>query len=147
MVLYPIERSSLEILFQVLRNSEISNSKHQIPMKSQMSISNDPNRFDILNFGHCDLFVICYLRFGIFTETSTFPLRSIWPLFRPAAGLNPEPGTWNPEPYDVFPKGQWGNRHSEQFRHSPPCPICAISLRLSRSPVSILGKIKSRIVV
>jgi hypothetical protein len=58
---------------------EISNSKHQIPMKSQFSISNHPNRFDILNFGHCDLpfdlaqggelvepFVICYLRFGIF---------------------------------------------------------------------------------
>jgi hypothetical protein len=35
-------------------------------VKFQMSISNDPNRFVILNFGHCDLFVICYLRFGIF---------------------------------------------------------------------------------
>jgi hypothetical protein len=33
-----------------------------------MSISNDPNRFVILNFGHCDLFVICYLRFGIFNR-------------------------------------------------------------------------------
>jgi hypothetical protein len=57
-----------------LRYSEISKSKHparrtagkQIPIKSQMSISNAPNRFDILNFGHCDLFVICDLRFGIF---------------------------------------------------------------------------------
>jgi len=44
----------------------MSNSKHQIPNISQISISNDPNRFDILNFGHCDLFVIYYLRFGIF---------------------------------------------------------------------------------
>jgi hypothetical protein len=33
-------------------------------MKSQISISNDPNRFDILNFGHCDLFVICDLEFS-----------------------------------------------------------------------------------
>jgi hypothetical protein len=45
----------------------MSNSKHQIPMKSQMSISNDPNRLVILNFGYCDLFVICDL--GYFTET------------------------------------------------------------------------------
>jgi len=37
-----------------------------------MSISNDPNRFVILNFGHCDLFVICDLEF--FTETYKFPL-------------------------------------------------------------------------
>ena len=36
----------------------MSNSKHQIPMKSQILISNDPNRFDILNFGHCDLFIL-----------------------------------------------------------------------------------------
>jgi len=35
-------------------------------MKSQISISNHPNRFVILNFGHCDLFVIYYLQFGIF---------------------------------------------------------------------------------
>jgi hypothetical protein len=26
---------------------------------------NDQNRFDILNFGHCDLFDICVLGFGI----------------------------------------------------------------------------------
>jgi hypothetical protein len=38
-------------------------------MKSQISISNDPNRFDILNYGNCDLFVICYFRFGIFHRT------------------------------------------------------------------------------
>ena len=44
-----------------LRYSEISNSKHQISMKSQISIPNDPNLFGILNFGYCDLFVICYL--------------------------------------------------------------------------------------
>jgi len=45
--------------FPGIEISEISNSKHQI------SISNDPNRFLILNFGHCDLFVICYLLFAI----------------------------------------------------------------------------------
>jgi hypothetical protein len=46
--------------------SEISNSKRQIPNKSQISTSKDPNRFVIWNFGHCDLFVICHLLFGIF---------------------------------------------------------------------------------
>ena len=34
---------------------EISNSKHQITNKSQISILNDQNRFEILNFGHCYL--------------------------------------------------------------------------------------------
>jgi hypothetical protein len=38
----------------------------QIPNKCQMIISNGPNVFDILKFGHCDLFVARYLRFGIF---------------------------------------------------------------------------------
>jgi len=32
---------------------------------------NDQNRFGILNFDHCDLFVICYLLFGIFCHPST----------------------------------------------------------------------------
>jgi hypothetical protein len=40
---------------------KIPNTKHQIPIKSQFSIPNDLNRFGILNFGHCDLFVFCYL--------------------------------------------------------------------------------------
>jgi hypothetical protein len=35
-----------------LSDSEISNIKHQIPNKSQIPISNDPNMFGILNFGH-----------------------------------------------------------------------------------------------
>ena len=52
--------------YYILFSCLISNFKHQISMKSQISISNDPNRFVILNFGHCDLFVIWYLRFGIF---------------------------------------------------------------------------------
>jgi hypothetical protein len=38
----------------------------------------DPFRFDI-----CDL--------EFFFETKKFLSRSNWPLFRPAAGLNPEP--------------------------------------------------------
>ena len=41
----------------------MSNPKHQIPMTSKSTISKDPNRFVILNFGHCDLFVICDLEF------------------------------------------------------------------------------------
>jgi hypothetical protein len=36
-------------------SSKISNSKHQIPMKSQIPILNDQNSFGIWNFGHCDL--------------------------------------------------------------------------------------------
>jgi len=70
-----------------MEHCKISNPKHQIPMKSQISIFNDQNRFGILklgtrpqggeskrsadNFGHCDLFVICNLLFGIFTHSST----------------------------------------------------------------------------
>jgi hypothetical protein len=38
-----------------MEHCEISNSKHQITIKSQISISYDQNRFGILNFGHCDL--------------------------------------------------------------------------------------------
>jgi hypothetical protein len=40
--------------------------QNQISRKSQISLANDPARFVILIFGHCDLFIICYLRFGIF---------------------------------------------------------------------------------
>jgi hypothetical protein len=50
---------------------KISNHKHQIINKSQIPIPNDQNRFGILNFGHCDLFEICYLLFGIFGDLST----------------------------------------------------------------------------
>jgi hypothetical protein len=39
-------------------------------MKSQIPIFNDQNRFGILNFGHCDLFGICDLLFGILIFTS-----------------------------------------------------------------------------
>jgi hypothetical protein len=44
---------------------EIPKNKHQITNKSQIPISNDQNRFGILNFGHCDLFDICDLIFVI----------------------------------------------------------------------------------
>jgi len=55
----------------VVEHCKISNSKHQIPTKSQIPIFNDKNRFGIFNFGHCDLFEICYLLFGIFGDSST----------------------------------------------------------------------------
>jgi hypothetical protein len=65
----------------VVEHNKISNSKHQITNKSQIPILNDQNRFAILklgtrpqggeskrsadNFGHCYLFDICDLGFGI----------------------------------------------------------------------------------
>ena len=45
---------------------KIPNSKHQITNKSQIPIINDKNRFGISNFGHCYLFDIWILGFGIF---------------------------------------------------------------------------------
>jgi hypothetical protein len=51
-----------------VENCKISNYKHQIPMKSQIPIFNEKDRFGILNFGHCDLFVICNLLFGVFSR-------------------------------------------------------------------------------
>jgi hypothetical protein len=51
--------------FGVVKNCKITNPKHQITNKSQIPISNDLNRFGISNFGHCDLFDICDLLFGI----------------------------------------------------------------------------------
>jgi hypothetical protein len=47
------------IEFQI-RKYKIPSSKHQITNKSQFF--NDQNKFDILNFGHCDLFDIWDLR-------------------------------------------------------------------------------------
>jgi hypothetical protein len=51
--------------YGVVEHNKISNSKHQITNKSQIPILNDQNRFAILNFGHCYLFDICDLGFGI----------------------------------------------------------------------------------
>jgi hypothetical protein len=65
----------LEALFRVIGDSEISNSKHQIPNTSQIPVSNDPNMFGILNF---DTFEkkVCKSRFWSFPdligESSTF---------------------------------------------------------------------------
>jgi hypothetical protein len=71
--------------------SEISNPKHQIPNKSQISISKDPNRFVILNFGHCDLFIICDLEFEIFQQNSKVSLTI--KMGAPPASGRAEPGT------------------------------------------------------
>jgi hypothetical protein len=59
----PIRKANFIDPSRVSMYSEISNSKRQIPNKSQISISKDQNRFVILNFGHCDLFVIYDLEF------------------------------------------------------------------------------------
>jgi len=47
-------------------NPEITNYKHQITNKCQISTKIKSQLFGILNFGHCDLFVICVLLFEIF---------------------------------------------------------------------------------
>jgi hypothetical protein len=69
---------------------KISNYKHQIPRKYQISISNDSNRFGILNLGHWGF--VCYLGFVIWNFHSrlhvSFALKLA--VFRPAARLNPE---------------------------------------------------------
>ena len=54
----------------VVEHCKISNSKHQISMKSQIPIFNDKDRFGILNFGHCRLFGIWDLLFGIFSQAN-----------------------------------------------------------------------------
>jgi hypothetical protein len=45
---------------------EISKYKHQITNKSQITISNFRNMFEISNFGYWNLFGFWYLGFGIF---------------------------------------------------------------------------------
>jgi hypothetical protein len=54
-----------------VEHCKITNSKHQITNKFQIPIPNDRNRFGILNFGHCDLFGIWDLLFGICSHPST----------------------------------------------------------------------------
>jgi hypothetical protein len=51
--------------FGVVKYCKISNLKHQTTNKSQIPIPNDQKKFGILNFGHCDLFDVCGLLFGI----------------------------------------------------------------------------------
>jgi hypothetical protein len=67
----------------------MSKYKHQNTNKFQMTISNDPNRFVIWNFGHCDLFVICYLRFGIFLRNQKVSLTIKLAAFQASGGTEP----------------------------------------------------------
>jgi sterol desaturase/sphingolipid hydroxylase (fatty acid hydroxylase superfamily) len=53
----------------VIEHCKISNPKHQITNKSQIPICNDQNKKQVSNFGHCDLFVIWDLLFGIFCHS------------------------------------------------------------------------------
>jgi hypothetical protein len=54
-----------------------------------MSISNGPNRFGFLKFGHCDLFVICYLRFGIFLRNQKVSFSIKLAAFQASGGAEP----------------------------------------------------------
>jgi len=45
--------------------SQTPSTKLQTNLKFQYSMTKTQNRFGISNFGHCDLFDICYLLFGI----------------------------------------------------------------------------------
>jgi hypothetical protein len=44
---------------------QIPSTKLQTNLKFQYSMTKTKNRFEISNFGHCDLFDICDLLFGI----------------------------------------------------------------------------------
>jgi hypothetical protein len=49
---------------------KIPNYKHQLKNKSQIPIFNDQDKFGISNLGHCYLFDICDLDFGIYKHPS-----------------------------------------------------------------------------
>ena len=51
--------------------SQTPSTKLQTNLKFQYSMTKTQNRFGISNFGHCDLFDICDLLFGIFNHSST----------------------------------------------------------------------------
>jgi hypothetical protein len=48
-----------------LMKSQTPSTKLQTNLKFQYSMTKTQNRFGISNFGHCDLFDICDLLFGI----------------------------------------------------------------------------------
>jgi hypothetical protein len=69
-----------------LNNLEISNTKHQVPSKSQIPISNVPNRFGILLIGIFLGFGICDLEFSPEAEKLFVCSNAA----NGTAGLNPE---------------------------------------------------------
>jgi hypothetical protein len=50
--------------------SQTPSTKLQTNLKFQYLMTKTENRFGILNFGHCNLFGICDLLFGIFGHSS-----------------------------------------------------------------------------
>ena len=88
-MLFPLLRESAG----VMEHCKISNSKHQIPNNFQIPRFSDQNLFGILklgthpqggeskrsedNFGHCDLFVICYLEFLVTRQSAIYNLLSL----------------------------------------------------------------------
>jgi len=61
-----LSMSKLELQMPNPDIPEITNYKHQITNKFQISNKIKNQLFEILNFGHCDLFGICVLLFEIF---------------------------------------------------------------------------------
>jgi hypothetical protein len=77
----------LELQMPNSYRSEITNYKHQIPNKFQISNKIKRQLFGILNLGHCDLFGICDLSIA-YVKLHQFLFRFDRPFFWPAAGLN-----------------------------------------------------------
>ena len=68
---------------QEFMKSQTPSTKLQTNSKFQYSMNKTKNRFRISNFGHCDLFDICDLRFGIYdtpTDSRMWerPLKPLW---------------------------------------------------------------------
>ncbi|MBT8406506.1 MAG: hypothetical protein KJP05_03535 [Deltaproteobacteria bacterium] len=51
--------------------SQTPSTKLQTNFKFQYAMTKTQDRFGILNFGHCDLFDICDLLFGIYNHSNT----------------------------------------------------------------------------
>jgi hypothetical protein len=56
-------QKSAEVMESI--KSQTPSTKLQTNLKFQYSMTKTQNRFGISNFGHCDLFDICDLLFGI----------------------------------------------------------------------------------
>ena len=102
--------------------SQISSTKSQTNFKFQYSMTKTRNRFGISNFGHCDLFDICNLLFGIFNHSST-------PADCPTRGKtieDPSGGSPKPGPDSLLRDMLIWINESVWFPVYPPSPARAV---------------------